>query len=381
MLQKRIFYLLLAFYFVCIGLMGFYCFKRPYYNWDMLPYTALVLKMDHYNTGEAHGLAYKLAKENIPAENYRQLTDSAHAYRNSMFRDPEAFNGQLPFYVVKPLYTGFCWLFYKSGMALPQATLVPSFISYLLIGFLLFHWLSLYLRLPVTFAIALLVMVSSPLLEVAKTSSPDCLSALFLLGSFYFIIEKPALRPAFILMALSVFARLDNMLTCLLILSTIYFSKKWNEKISFKIFLLMAGLLAFCYFLVGLMAKQYGWSILFYNDFAERLHPVYGAKEHFSFRSYSRLMYEHAMSGLNRSYLALFMALLILNFNKTFSFTKMTFNQVFALLIPLILLLRFILYPDISDRFYVAFYLVIIILSVKNLNSPAMKPIAKMNDE
>lgn len=369
MSQGKISYLLKAFYVVCIGLMGFYCFKRPFYNWDMLPYTALILNMDHYSINEAHATAYKLANENMPDKNYQQLTDSSHVYRNNMLNDPEAFNRELPFYVIKPLYTGLSYLFYKSGISLPQATLVPCLIAYLLIGLILFHWLSLYLRLSIAFIVSLLIMISPPLMEVAKTASPDCLSTFFLLGSFYFIIEKPSLWPAFILMLLSVFTRLDNILTCLLILCVLAFSKKWYMKISFKKFLLMTSLLIFCYLLVGLIARQYGWSIFFYNDFADRLHPIYGSKEHFSFGSYLRLMYEHILSGINHSSLPIFMALLALSFYKTFSFKKMSFDQLFGLLIPLILLIRFILYPAISDRFNVAFYLVIIILLAKSFNS------------
>jgi hypothetical protein len=371
MVPKRKSFVLKTFYFFCIVLMGFYCFKRPYYNWDMLPYSALILKMDHYNTQEAHTLTYKLVRENIPDKNYRQLTDSSHAYRNSMLNNAGAFNGQLPFYVVKPLYTGFSWVFYKLGISLPQATLIPSFISYLLIGLLLFHWLSIYLGLPITFGVASLIMISAPAISVASTASPDCLSAFFLLGSFYFIIEKPSLWSAIILMVLSVFTRLDNIVTCFLLLCIISFSGKWFKKISFRNFLFITILFIFCYFLIGLIAKQYGWSIFFYNDFADRLHPTYGSKEHFSFESYFRLMYEHVVSGVNTSYLAIFIALLFLSFNKTFSFKESAFEQVFSLSIPFILFIRFILYPDISDRFYIAFYLVIIILLVKRINSPA----------
>jgi len=362
-------YLLKAFYFFSIILAGFYCFKKPFYNWDMLPYTALVLKMDHHNTKEAHDRAYQLAKENIPVENYQQLTDSLHAYRNNMLNDVEAFNSQLPYYVIKPLYTGLVYLFYKSGIDLPQATLLPSLFSYLLTALLLFHWLHRYLRLTITFAISLLMMISPPLLEVAKLSSPDCLSALLLLGVFYFIIEKLSLRAAFILMVAAVLARLDNVLTCILLLSVIFFSKKWQKAISGKVFLLLVLLLLVCYILTSFRTTQYGWSIFFYNDFAGRLHPAYGGGEHFSLQSYGRLMYEHITNGIHHSYLAPFMALLFLNFNKIPRWKALSFEQLFMLFIPLILLLRFVLYPDISDRFYIAFYLVIFILSAKQFSS------------
>ena len=352
--KKKASYLLIKLlYFFCISLVGVYCFKRPFYNWDMLPYTALILQTDQYSIKEAHDLAYQLTGENVPAENYRQLTDSSHVYRNRMLNNAQAFEKELPFYVVKPLYIGLCYLSYKAGISLPQSTLVPSFISYLLIGLLLFYWLSLYLRLPVTFLIALLIMVSPPLTEVAKTSSPDCLSALLLSGAFYFIIEKPSLQNAFILLVLSVFARLDNALTFFLILCIIFFSGKWYRKISVRLFIGLLGLLVLCYLLVGFFASQYGWSVFFYNDFANRLHPVYGMDGQFSVGNYFRLMYEHVLSGIRYSHLALFMAMLVLSLGKPVYSKELSFEQLFSLSIPLILFIRFILFPDISDRFYI----------------------------
>src|SRR5688572_16062882 len=159
MLQKGKVYLLVsAFYFFCIALMGFYCFKRPLYNWDMLPYENLILKLDGFNAKEAHSQTYQLTRENIPEEYFRQLTDTNHAYRSRMMKDAAAFGDELPFYIVKPLYIGFSYLFYKAGTPLPQATKVPAIISYLLIGLLLFYWLRRYVPLPITFLVALLLM-------------------------------------------------------------------------------------------------------------------------------------------------------------------------------------------------------------------------------
>src|SRR5690349_13748737 len=170
--------LLKAVYVACIVASAIYCFKRPLYNWDMLPYSALVMKMDGYDAKKAFAYAYESAKQNIPSGPYHLLTDSTNAYRYNLANNPGAFNEQLPFYVVKPLYTSLAYLAYKSGFSLPQATLVPSFISYLLICLLFFHWLSRYLPWPASFFVSLLIMISSPLIEIAKLSTPDCLSAL-----------------------------------------------------------------------------------------------------------------------------------------------------------------------------------------------------------
>ena len=360
--------LIKAIYFICIAAAAVYCFKRPLYNWDMLPYSALILKMDGYDNKKAFAYAYESAKKSLPSAPYHLLTDSANAYRYELANNTEAFNQQLPFYVVKPLYTSLAYLAYKLGFPLSQATLVPCFISYLLLGLLFFHWLHLYVRLSVAFFVALFIMMSSPLIEVAKLSTPDCLSALLLLGAFYFTVEKPSLPFALVFMCLSVFARIDNVICCFLLTSTAYAGKQWSRQLRFKSFLLISFLFVVCYLMVGLVAWQYGWSLFFYNDFVGHLHPIYGTRSDFGIRDYFRLMYEHIMSAINRSYFAIFMALHVLNIARSFLSGKLSFDQLFALLIPTIVFVRLIFYPDISDRFYIAYYLVIVVLLVKNFS-------------
>jgi len=159
---------------------------------------------------------------------------------------------------------------------------------------------------------------------------------------------------------------LDNVIACVLMVSLIYFSKKWNGQIRRTTFLLITAFFVLCYTLITFKAKKYGWSIFFYNDFADHLHPLYGSEAHFSITDYSRLMYEHVMSAINHSYFVIFMALLFINFNSELSLMKLPFEKLFALMIAVILFIRVILYPDISDRFYVAWYLVILILLVRN---------------
>jgi len=354
-----------AAYVLCITAAAIYCFKRPLYNWDMLPYSALVLKMDGYDAKKAVAYTYESARQNVPSGPYHLLTDSTNAYRYNLANDPEAFNEQLPFYVVKPLYTSLAYFAYKLGFSLPQATLVPSFISYLLMSFLFFHWLSSYLRFSISFFVSLLIMISSPLIEVAKLSTPDCLSALLLLGSFYFIIEKPSLPLGLLCLCLSIFARMDNVISCLLVMTAIYLGRNWNRQLSFRIFLLIIGLFIFCYAIGGLIAWQYGWSIFFYSDFARHLHPAYGIKNHFQLKDYFRVMYEHIMSAINQSYFTIFIALHALNFS---FLKKPSVDKIFVLLIPVILLVRFVLYPDISDRFYIAYYLLIVVLLARNFS-------------
>jgi hypothetical protein len=214
--------------------------------------------------------------------------------------------------------------------------------------------------------VALLLMISPPLLNTARLSSPDFLSALFVLGSFYFIIEKPSLIATLVLMVLAVLTRLDNIVTCSLLLAAVYFSKKWEVKLYLRQFIFATALLFIAYLLAAMMAKEYGWGTFFYKDFASRLHPIQEAKTEFSFSDYFRMMREHVINGLGNSFLSIFLAILALNFSKIKSLKKSSIAQVIGLTIPIIVLVRILLYPEISDRFNIAFYMVIIALTVKN---------------
>jgi hypothetical protein len=127
---RRMTYSIKIFYLLCITLVAVYCYVKPLYNWDILPYTAVVLKMDGYNAKAAHDSSYQLARKNIPGKNYDQLADSTDIFRNKMLTDADAFNQQLAFYVVKPLYNGMGWVAYKAGVSLPHATVVPSVIAF-----------------------------------------------------------------------------------------------------------------------------------------------------------------------------------------------------------------------------------------------------------
>src|SRR6187549_2702655 len=110
----------------CLLPAAIYFYKKPAYNFDMLGYMALVVKIDKPNTiARIHEITYSSARQNIPPEEYKKLTENP-PYRKTFESDPSEFSKVLPNYVVKPLYIWLCWLFYKSGSSLPMATAMPS---------------------------------------------------------------------------------------------------------------------------------------------------------------------------------------------------------------------------------------------------------------
>lgn len=365
--RKKRFFLLLAYPLLIMLLLPavIYIYKNPAYNFDMLGYMALVIKMDQPGSiKEIHKTTYSIAHENLSAEEYKRLTE-APLYRKKFETNASEFEKILPNYIVKPLYLWACWLFYKSGIALPTATVIPSIISFVFLGVFLFHWLSKYLDAVMALIGTSLLMYSTFIASIARLSTPDLLSAVFLLLGFYFILEKRNLLSMFIFFLLSILTRPDNIITCFFIIAFLGFSKKW-KMVSLKQFLVMSACFAICYVFIILPVRQFGWSIFYYSEYIMHIDYSRNFDEPVTLSSHVSLAYSKLATAFVSSSFTLFAFLgLLVLINKKISLKNLSFDQSFLLLLGAIGLFKFILLPDLSDRFYIGFYLTIIILLVR----------------
>ena len=363
--------LFLLIYCAIISGVSIYSLKEPAYNWDILPYMGVILSYEKTDIKTIHDSVYEIAKEQIPSTFYNRLIDPSSKYRNRVAQSPEAFHFQLPFYVVKPLYTGVSYLFYKAGASLLMATVWPSSISYFLIGLLWFYWLQKYWRVLFAFAGSLLIMFSAPLLSVANLSTPDALSGLLLFAAMYAVIEIRSLALTFLFLVLSIFARLDNIIPAVFFLITLAFMNKWNPKIPARKLLLILTIILLSYFVVSFNARSFGWSLFYYPTFIKQLNSSYITNSTFVFKDYIVLAKSQVMTGLFFSSLSLFffLVLLLLWNSQVFRFSRLTIEQTFAIVFVLIIMIRFLLQPLITDRLYIPYYLSVIIFLVKKYSS------------
>jgi hypothetical protein len=371
MKPKGKFFLILIYlaFLLCLLPVAIFTYKHPAYNFDMLGYMALIVRMDQtHNIDEVHTITYNSARQFIPAEKYKTLTDTP-PFRKKFETDPSQFEKVLPNYIVKPLYIGTAWLFYKAGFSLPAATVMPSIVAYLIIGLFLFSWLKKYLQTAVAFLGGLLIMFSIFTVAVAGLSTPDCLSALFLFLSAYFILEKPNLAWMFLFFLLSIFTRVDNVIPCFFIISFLTFNKKW-KRISSKQYLLMVVALAIAYLCIILPVRQFGWSVFYYSEYAKHIDYSRDLDRAVSRSSWLALVWSKLVTAIVSTHFTffLFLGLLVMG-NPFVSSRKLTFDQSFLLLLLSVIFFRFLLLPDLSDRFYFGFYLVIIILLVRKFST------------
>ncbi len=344
---------------VCMIPAAVFIYKKPHYNWDMLAYMALSVNMDHKDIQEVHTITYQSAKENIPAYEYGLLVQSNDGHREKLADSAGLFYNNLSFYVVKPLYNLSVYAAYKAGVPLPRATILPGVLAFLLTGLILFYWLRKYLSLLFAFIASLLLMYSGFMIHTARISSPDSLSALVLFIAFYFMAERRNFVVMFLLLLLAVFIRVDNTLTALLILGFLSFTGSKEKRLPLSWLLAMFLMLGISFFIITAMSGRFGWGGLFYPKFLHYLNEAGSYQQSFSLKTYLSLMYSKAITGMVFSHQTIFALLTLLMLINPSPFRLRTLNpgQALALLLPVIILVRFIFFPDISDRFYTAFYL------------------------
>jgi hypothetical protein len=242
---------------------------------------------------------------------------------------------------------------------------LPSILAYLLIGLLLLYWLAKYLNPFFSLTVSLLVMLSSFMVNISRVSTPDCISALFLLSAFYFIIESPSVIGMCAFFVLSVFARLDNVIVAIFILSFLFLSGKWPVRITLKQYIVMCFIIACCYAGITFSINRPGWNVLYYPTFLHYTGSSYGSAS-LSIHTYLSLAVSKIITSIVYSHFTLFVLMMLLViYPPSMRIRALTFNQLICLLFMLIMLIRFVLFPDLSDRFYIAYYLCTLILLTK----------------
>jgi hypothetical protein len=344
-----------------------FAYKHPAYNWDMLGYMALIVKMSgSENIDEIHSITYNTAKQEIPARDYDNLTGSV-PIRRTRFQNSSEFNAVLPLYAVKPLYIWLSFAFYKAGFSLPISTVLPSMLGYLLIGLLVFHWISKQHKQVLSFLSALLIMSFPFMIEAARLSTPDSISAFLLLSAFYFVLEKASVSGMFFFLALSVLARIDNVVICFALISFLFFREKHSSRISLAQYLTMISVLIGVYFLVSSMSGGRNWNIGYYPTFIKHYSTDHQLQPSFSITKYFSLLYERGIMAVLYTHFSLFslLSIAMIGTQPSTSLRTMSIDTAFCFLLIIVILIRFFLFPDLEDRFYIAYYLVILIVLMR----------------
>ena len=248
------------------------------YNWDLLPYVACVLTFHGHSEEEAATMTYAQIKAVAPPGLYGELIADppptwlppAHTtYRQDMFRNPDHFRQQLPFYRTKLGYVGVV-----SALATVVSTPVSaahcvSWAGFVGFGLLIFSWVARRTTERLGFVVAGCLIVTPSLSALGSLVVPDMLALALLVAAAWAITALTPRRFAISAACIAAVAvRPDNVMMLLPLLALV----AWRGGRLHRSFFiaLSAGLALECVTLVR-YAHDYGYHTLFWNTLVEPL--------------------------------------------------------------------------------------------------------------
>lgn len=238
-----------------------------------------------------HQTVYQEAKNKIPEPIYKHLTgddSSEPASESNSFREratnPYRFAEFLPCFAIRPVFNQLVYiLHYYFGLGLVKATVLIPVISYFLMGIVIFVWTCRYVPVPWASLICTLTVLSPPVWELARSTTPDALSSLVVLSSMFLLFEKRRFLLGIILLMSSVYIRTDDALLVIFTLAYLYaagFGFRKPETVT------LAALTILSVSLINHFSGDYGPKVLYYRSFVQapiavgEISPIFGLSEY-----------------------------------------------------------------------------------------------------
>jgi hypothetical protein len=277
----------------CLALASLRAYEYPEYSTDGFLYMANALAMSGASIPVIHDTVYRDAKAGIPAPGFNHLVGddpSEPRSERESFREravnPYHFAEFLPCFAIRPIFNELIYvLHFNLGVGLLQATVLIPVVSYWLMGWVVWVWISRYTAVHWAAFLSLLLLLSPPLWDLARATSPDAMSLLVVLLGMYLSFEKRKLVPGMILLLASVFIRTDNALLVLVVLAFMYaagFGIKLVDGI------VLSAVAVASVVLINHFAGDYGWRVLYYRAFVGvpiavgEITPRFGVRDYFA---------------------------------------------------------------------------------------------------
>ncbi len=257
---------------VCLSLASLRAYRYPEYTTDGFSYMANAVAMKGESIQVIHDSVYREAMAGIPRPIFDHLTgnDPTEPVSQSRSfqeraRDAYRFAEFLPCFAIRPIFNELIYvLHYKLGIGLLKASVLIPVVSYWLMGWMILAWIWRYAARPWAALIAILLLLSPPLWDLARSTTPDALSTLILLAAMFLLLEKRRLLPGLILLMASVYVRTDNVLIVLAVLAYLYVAG-YGLRASQAV--VLSAVAVASVFVINHFAGDYGARMLYYRSF------------------------------------------------------------------------------------------------------------------
>jgi hypothetical protein len=345
---------------ICAGALGLYVRMTPQWNFDVIVYTGQARIWLGETPEEAHKHVYEDLYAIAPKDGADIIT-SLSDYREHVMNDVEVFMTQLPIGAVKPLYVLLIASAVKLGANGIGSALAISALAYG--GLVLVLLLALVQIVPFSIAMGIgLTLAATPsFLEIGRMPTPDALSVFISFAGIYILLFERMKVIGLALLLLSITARPDTVILCAAVAAW------WAYRVHVRegfVFAVLAGVI---YKLINWVVGGYSWGVLLTHLWFRRLEGKESVYSDVTVQNYLSVI-PRALTGENVLYpsvVTLFGALSLLAWLMSLKFKKELRSERF-LLISLWagLVVHFIAYPMLADRFFIGYYAAISVLAV-----------------
>ncbi|HYG20726.1 MAG TPA: hypothetical protein VD816_17430 [Ohtaekwangia sp.] len=338
---------------------AFMSYQKPSYNWDTLAYMAIILNYEEQDVNKVFKTTLTEARATMPARSYHLLTDTAHALRKELMADVNTFFQYTSFFRVKPLYNLSSYLAYRAGFPLAKAPVIPSIVSYLAIAFLSLFWLRSFFPLWLAAVLSLSIMIAPPMLEAARLATPDALSTVIVLGSIFMIRKQVAWHWIVLMLTVAILVRVDNVMFAAIVLVGLIKIPSSSVRPAPK--LPQTAVAIVCWALLT------GW-IMYNASYQNGFENFYGG---LSNKTEFVSIIKNAFTGLytlQTSHLSNILAICaVLLFYRTNWRAGLNVSQYLFLVLMFYAAVRFIMFPDLTTRFFLVIYVMCVWLSLERI--------------
>jgi hypothetical protein len=185
----------------------------PSWNFDALGYAGVAQRWLGATDAEAHQRVYADARAVVPEREFNALRAGSN-YRKRVARYVPVFASQLPMYANKPLYAALTTACVAAGVNSVAAPFYLSACCYGVLAALLAYLLVAGLGARAGWLSAISLAVLPPLLELGRLATPDAMCALLSLVGSWLVVRRRALAVALALLTLATLARPDHVFWC-----------------------------------------------------------------------------------------------------------------------------------------------------------------------
>ena len=348
--------------FIALTLLA--AFMAPLFNWDIIPYIAVMLGVNDPSLPltALHEQAYGAVQSATTEGRFVTLT-ADRPYRIAQYADPAGFGSMLPFYEIKALYI---WVgaLLTSWVGPVTAIHMISLFSTAAIGGLVF--IALYFASALMFApLAILALVLADFGTIARLGTPDAFAGMFVLAGLFILAQRPTamrdLLAATCLIA-AVLARPDTILLVIALQGACWLVGTRHHA---PLYALLVSVPA--YLIITIQSGHPGWWVHLWLTQVEYVPSVAGFKPDFSFLTYLYTVAKGLLRAIvEEPWPALVVVLCIGAWiglhKKWFALTKPEIMVLTGLLVGFIG--KFLVFPVNETRFHFAYLLAAMIIFI-----------------